>query len=71
MTQDLQGIIRRLTQAKTQRGRLTQIAIGSGVSYRTIYSLMHDADPVASAATMDKLSAYFKKIDKKLAREAV
>lgn len=68
MSQELQGIVTRLTEAKTQRGRLKQIAGASGVSYRTIYSLMHDQPPVASAATVDKLTAYFKKADKKLAK---
>lgn len=68
MSQELQCIINRLSEAKTQRGRLTQIANGSGVSYRTIYSLMHAASPVASAATVDKLSAYFKKADKRASK---
>lgn len=69
MNQDLQGIVNRLAEAKEQRGRLTQIAAGSGVSYRTIYSLLHAAAPVASAATVDKLLAYFKKADKRAAKE--
>lgn len=68
MTYDLQGILNRLNEAKEQRGRLTQIAQASGVSYRTIYGLMHPKEgaPKISAATYDKLAAHFDSVDKKL-----
>lgn len=71
MNQELQGIVKRLREAKEQRGRLKQIATGSGVSYRTIYSIMNIEPPIASAATMDKLAAYFQKADRKAKKEAV
>lgn len=67
MSEQLQELQRRLFAAKEQRGRLTEIAAGAGITYRTLYAVMQpDCKP--SAATVDKLSAYFKKADKKLAK---
>ena len=69
MNQQLQDIQRRLILAKEQRGRLTQIAKETSISTRTLYSTMKpDATP--SAATLDSLTAYFKKLDRKFAKEA-
>lgn len=67
MNEELQGIINRLNEAKQERGRLTRIAADSGISYRTIYAVMIGTKP--SLGTVEKLAAYFKKIDKKLAKE--
>lgn len=67
MTEELQEIIKRLTEAKAERGRLTRIASDSGISYRTIYAILIGATP--SLGTVEKLTAYFKKLDKKLAKE--
>lgn len=63
MDEELQGIVKRLGEAKNQRGRLTRIATDSGVSYRTIYAVMIGSKP--SLGTVEKLSAYFKKADRK------
>lgn len=71
MKEDLQKMVDKLHEAKQQRGRLSQIAADSGVSYRTIYGLMHTESPVASARTFDKLAAYFKKVERRIAKEAV
>lgn len=70
MNTELQDIIRRLNEAKERRGRLAVIAAESRISTRTIYGLMHDETPKATARTIDKLADYFKKADKKLAKES-
>jgi DNA-binding phage protein len=67
MDDELQKIIKRLNEAKEQRGRLTRIASDSGISYRTIYAVMTGAKP--SLGTVEKLTAHFKKVDKKLAKD--
>lgn len=67
MNEELQKIVKRLNEAKQTRGLLTRIATDSGISYRTIYAVMVGAKP--SLGTVEKLSAYFKKQDKKLAKE--
>lgn len=64
MNKQLQYIQSRLAEAKDQRGRLTKVAAETGISYRTIYGAMQqDASP--SASTLDKLTDYFKKLDRK------
>lgn len=65
MNEQLQYIQERLAEAKKQRGRLTQIAGDTGISYRTIYGAMQ-ADASPSAPTLDTLTAYFKKLDRKV-----
>lgn len=65
MNTELQELVEKLREAKKERGRLSQIAADSGISYRTIYGLLIAEDPVASARTSDKLAAYFKKADRK------
>lgn len=70
MNDELQRVRNRLRQENMKRGALAVVASGSGVSSRTIYNVMHSpGDP--HIATVDKLAAYFKKVDKKLAKEAV
>lgn len=64
MNEQLRVIQQRLAEAKKQRGRLTEIAAGASITYRTVYSVMKsDASP--SAQTLDKLTAYFKKLDRR------
>lgn len=67
MNQQLNEIVSRLRDAKQHRGRLTQIAAESGVSYRTIYTIMLGCVP--SVTTSDKLAAYFTKLDRKAKKE--
>lgn len=64
MNEQLKEIQRRLVEAKTQRGRLKQIAEETGISSRTVYGTMQ-ANASPSASTLDALTAYFKKIDRK------
>lgn len=61
MNTELQDILNKLGEAKKTRGRLSMIAADSGLSYRTIYSVMHDNPPTVTARTLDKLTSYFKK----------
>lgn len=61
-------VLDRLTQAKAERGRLTQIAAATGISYRTIYGMMH-AKQRPTATTIARLLNYFKKIDRKAAKQ--
>lgn len=64
MSEQLKEILARLKDAKEQRGRLTEIAAGAGITYRTLYAVMQpDCKP--SAGTIDKLAAYFKKLDRR------
>lgn len=65
MSEQLKEIQRRLAEAKGQRGRLTEIAKETDISYRTIYGAMQE-DARPSAPTLDKLTAYFKKYDRKV-----
>ena len=62
MNEQLQELLKRLNEAKEQRGRLAMIAAESLVSSRTIYAFMHGKP--ASAKTVDKLTAFFAKLDR-------
>lgn len=63
----LKEIAARLLEERKQHGRLTQIASATGISSRTVYSVMSGL-PV-SIATADKLAAYFTKLDRKAKKE--
>lgn len=67
---DQQGVevVRRLQHERGTFGRIAQIGRESGVTPRTLYLLM-SGKREPSAATSDKLAAYFKKADKKLAKQ--
>lgn len=69
MNDQLLDIRKRLNDASTERGRLTRIAAESGISYGTLYSVMHKEDKQPSAATVDKLAAYFKRAARATAKE--
>lgn len=69
MNNPLQRVLDRLAEEKKQRGRLSRIAADTGISYRTIYGMMH-AKQNPNAGTIDKLLAYFKKEDRRAERAA-
>lgn len=62
-------VLDRLAKAKGERGRLTQIAAATGISYRTIYGMMH-AKQRPTATTIGRLLAYFRREDRKAERAA-
>lgn len=57
-------VVQRLQHERGTYGRIAQIAKDSGVTSRTLYLLMA-GKRAPSAPTLDKLSAYFKKADRK------
>lgn len=66
MTDELQDIIKKLAAAKEgRRGGLSEVAAQSGISSRTIYGLLHDKEPKATVRTVNKLAAYFRKVQRK------
>lgn len=67
MNDQLLDIRKRLAEAAQHRGRLTRIAADCGLSYGTIYGVMHKEDKTPSASTVDKLAAYFKKAQRRAA----
>lgn len=64
MSEQLENVLGRLRRAKLERGRLTRIATDTGISYRTIYGMMR-AKQTPTSTTLDKLTAYFKKEDRR------
>lgn len=69
MIDRLQTVLGHLAEARKERGRLTQVAAKTGISYRTIYGMMH-AKQSPNATTIDKLLAYFRREDRKAERAA-
>lgn len=68
MNQQGMEVVARLQSERGTYGRIAQIGKESGVTSRTLYLLM-SGKREPSASTLDKLVAYFKKVDKKLAKE--
>lgn len=61
-------MVRRLQDERGTYGRIAKIGKESGVTARTLYLLM-SGKREPSASTLDKLTAYFKKADKRAAKE--
>lgn len=64
MNEELKRVRDRLRKENQTRGRLAEVARATGVSPRTLYNLVH-SDQNPHLATLDKLTTYFKKSDRK------
>lgn len=64
MNEELKRVRDRLRKENQTRGRLAEVARATGVSPRTLYNVVHSEQNL-HLATLDKLSAFFKKADKK------
>lgn len=60
----LEVVRERLTQASATHGELARIARESEVTYRTLFNVMK-GQRKTSEPTIEKLSAYFKKADRR------
>lgn len=67
MSEQLYDVRAKLRAARQKHGEMAKIALASGVTYRTLYNLLNTTKS-PNVATLDKLSAYFKKQARKAAQ---
>lgn len=65
MEDNLTYVRRKLTEARTERGKFAQVARDTETDARTMRTLL-DGSRAPNKATVNKLAAYFKRADRKL-----
>lgn len=68
MEDKLSDLRAKLEAAKKERGKLSEIALATKLSGRTIYSVMH-AQRKPNKTTIEALVVYFKREERKAAKQ--